>query len=83
MINYYSNYLSIIIILRFSNILVYSLWWDFFFYYSFDIIYDVCFFGLFPPEDVREEDKKEKPKGVKKFGRLAKSFAAAVISVID
>ncbi|KAF2364080.1 ATPase AAA-type core [Trinorchestia longiramus] len=35
-------------------------------------------------EDMREEDdKKGKPKGVKKLGRFAKSLAAAVISVID
>lgn len=34
-------------------------------------------------EDIREDEDKKKPKGVKKIGRLAKSFAAAVISVID
>ncbi|XP_047739608.1 fidgetin isoform X2 [Hyalella azteca] len=35
-------------------------------------------------EDIRDDDdKKGKPKGVKKLGRFAKSLAAAVISVID
>lgn len=39
---------------------------------------------LFSTEDMRDEDdKRGKPKGVKKFSRLARSLAAAVISVID